>query len=45
MTFRVKVNQPSGPRYYYALGSEALDTLLDELYAGGPINLVLSRVA
>lgn len=41
MTFRVKVNQPSGPRYYYALGSEALDILLTALYAAGTKNIVL----
>lgn len=45
MTFRVKVNQPSGPRFYYALGTEALTTLLDELYATGAVNLVLRRIA
>lgn len=42
MTFRIKVNQPSGPRYYYALGTEALDTLLTALYSAGPITLVLT---
>lgn len=41
MTFRIKVNQPSGPRFYYALGTEALDTLLDELYEAGTTNSVI----
>lgn len=45
MTYRVKVNQPSGPKFYYALGNEGLDALLDELYSAGPINLVLRRIA
>lgn len=41
MTYRIKVNQPSGPRYYYALGSEALDFLLGLLYAAGKTNTVI----
>lgn len=45
MTFRIKVNKPAGPTYYYALGLEAVDALLDELYSAGPINVVLSRIA
>lgn len=45
MTYRVKVNKPTGPEFFYALGLEALDTLLDELYEAGPINLVLWRIA
>lgn len=45
MTFRIKVNQPSGPRFYYALGTEALNTLLGELYEAGTVNLVLRRIA
>lgn len=45
MTYRVKVNKPTGPQFFYALGLEALDMLLDELYAAGPTNVVLSRIA
>ena len=44
MTFRVKVNQPSGPKFYYALGNEGLDALLDELYSAGPINVFVARM-
>jgi hypothetical protein len=45
MTFRIKVNKPAGPKFYYALGLEAVKTLLDELYAAGSTNVVLSRIA
>lgn len=45
MTYRVKVSKPAGPEYFYALGNEALDTLLERIYAAGPVSLVLWRLA
>lgn len=44
MTYLVKVNRENGPRFYYALGGEALDTLLAALYANGPVNTFLTVV-
>lgn len=45
MTFRVKVNQPSGPKFYYALGEDGLNALLDALYSAGPTNTYIARIA
>lgn len=42
MKFRVKVNTPAGPEFFYALGDEGLDSLLDRLYAAGPVNTFLT---
>lgn len=44
MTFRVKVNNPAGPQVFYALGNAALDSLLERIYAAGPVSVYLSRM-
>ncbi|MEX5744686.1 hypothetical protein [Massilia sp. X63] len=44
MTYRVKVNNSTGPILYYAIGAIALDNLLERLYAAGPIGVVLETL-
>lgn len=38
MTFRVKVNTATKPKFYYALNKESLDDLLNRLYETGETN-------
>lgn len=42
MTFLVKVNTARGPVVHIAKGDDALDQLLDRLYANGPVSTYLT---